>query len=96
MADYRRVPMTRLISRLGLSEFHNVGPLTEHKFSPSRVTLPLKQHAGAPAVPVVKTGQPVNAGRSAGRPRRGQTRRAHPCQHRGIVRLTHDSVVIDA
>ena len=65
MADYRRVPMTRLISRLGLSEFNNVGPLTEHSFSPSRVTLPLKQHAGAPAVAGGQDGAKGERGRSA-------------------------------
>jgi Na+-translocating ferredoxin:NAD+ oxidoreductase RnfC subunit len=96
MAEYRRVPMTRLISRLGLSEFHNVGPLTEHKFSPSRVTLPLKQHAGAPAVAVVKTGQTVNVGDLIAEPDAGKLGARIHASIRGVVRLTHDSVVIDA
>ena len=47
MAEFRRVPMRRLMARLGLGEFNNVGPLVEHSFSPRKVNLPLKQHAGA-------------------------------------------------
>ena len=96
MADYRRVPMSRLISRLGLSEYHNVGPLTEHTFSPSRVVLPLKQHAGAPAVAVVKTGQQVNVGDLVAAPEEGKLGARIHASIRGVARLTHDSVVIDA
>ena len=96
MAEFRRVPMGRLISRLGLSEFNNVGPLTEHRFSPSRVVLPLKQHAGAPAVPVVKTGQKVSAGDLLAMPEQGKLGARIHASICGVARLTHDSVVIDA
>jgi Na+-translocating ferredoxin:NAD+ oxidoreductase RnfC subunit len=96
MADYRRVPMTRLISRLGLSEYHNVGPLTEHKFSPKRVVLPLKQHAGAPAIAVVKTGQQVSVGDLIAAPEEGKLGARIHASIRGVVRLTPNSVVIDA
>ena len=37
LAEFRRVPMRRLIARLGLGEFNNVGPLIEHAFSPRKV-----------------------------------------------------------
>ncbi len=53
MAEFRRVPMRKLIARLGLGEFNNTGPLTDHKFAPRKVNILLKQHAGAPAIPVV-------------------------------------------
>ena len=96
MADYRRVPMSRLIARLGLSEINNVGPLTEHAFTPGRVVLPLKQHAGAPSVPVVKTGQKVNAGDLVAVPEEGKLGARIHASIGGIARLAHDSVVIDA
>jgi hypothetical protein len=35
MAEFRRVPMKRLIARLGLSEFNNVGPLTDMNSRPA-------------------------------------------------------------
>jgi Na+-translocating ferredoxin:NAD+ oxidoreductase RnfC subunit len=53
LADARRAPMKRLIAKLGLAAFNNVGPLVERDLHPQRVVLPLKQHAGAPAVPRV-------------------------------------------
>ncbi len=81
MGEFRRVPMRRLIAKLGLGEFRNEGPLNEHAFAPRKVTLPLKQHAGAPAVAVVKCGDRVRMGDLIAA-RSGQARRAHPCQHR--------------
>src|ERR1017187_3927839 len=96
MAEFRRVPMKRLIARLGLSGFNNVGPLTHVEFSPSRVVLPLKQHAGVPAVPVVKTGDRVRAGDLLAQPEAGKLGARIHASIGGVARLTHDAVVIDA
>lgn len=96
MAEFRRVPMARLISRLGLSEYHNTGPLTEVQFSPARVSLPLKQHAGAPSVPVVRNGEGVQTGDLLAAPQQGQLGARIHASIAGKVRLTHDSVVIEA
>jgi Na+-translocating ferredoxin:NAD+ oxidoreductase RnfC subunit len=62
MKDYRRVSTKRLILKLGLDNFRNVGPLTKHEFRPKKVVLPLKQHTGAPAVAQVKVGDRVKVG----------------------------------
>jgi len=62
MGEFRRVPMRKLIARLGLTEYRNEGPLKEHNFAPRKVTLPLKQHAGAPAAATVKCGDRVRVG----------------------------------
>ncbi len=62
MAEYRRIPTRRLIVKLGLEEFRNVGPLVDLPRQPKRVVLPLKQHAGAPALAVVRPGDRVRAG----------------------------------
>jgi Na+-translocating ferredoxin:NAD+ oxidoreductase RnfC subunit len=96
MADFRRVPMARLISRLGLSEFNNVGPLTPHAFSPTHVVLPLKQHAGVPSGPVVKTGDRVHAGDVLAEPPAGKLGARIHASIGGTVRLIHDAVAIDA
>ena len=82
MAEFRRVPMRRLIARLGLGGFKNAGPLKEYAFSPRRVVLPLKQHAGAPAAPVVKCGDRVRVGDRDCRAGSGQAGRADSRQHR--------------
>ena len=48
--------------KLGLMDFKNEGPLVDMPIHPQRVTLPLKQHAGAPAIATVKVGDRVREG----------------------------------
>jgi Na+-translocating ferredoxin:NAD+ oxidoreductase RnfC subunit len=62
LAKERRTPTRRLMSRLGLHSFRNIGPLDERDLMPKRVMIPLKQHVGAPSVPVVKVGDSVREG----------------------------------
>jgi Na+-translocating ferredoxin:NAD+ oxidoreductase RnfC subunit len=61
--EYRLVPTHRLIARLGLTEWERQRcPLDETDYRPSRVTIPLRQHIGAPSVPVVSAGDRVTVG----------------------------------
>jgi Na+-translocating ferredoxin:NAD+ oxidoreductase RnfC subunit len=63
MREYRLVPTHRLIARLGLTEWeHQSCPLDERQYSPERVSIPLRQHIGAPAKPVVGAGDAVSVG----------------------------------
>jgi len=63
MREYRRVPMERLVARLGLTEYEECTcPLDEREYQPRRVTIPLKQHIGAPSQPVVEVGDKVQRG----------------------------------
>jgi Na+-translocating ferredoxin:NAD+ oxidoreductase RnfC subunit len=63
MREYRLVPTHRLIARLGLTEWeHQACPLDEGQYSPERVSIPLRQHIGAPAKPVVGAGDAVKMG----------------------------------
>jgi len=96
LAEFRRVPMRRLIARLGLSEFNNVGPLVEHQFTPQRVRIPLKQHAGEPAVPVVKCGDQVHVGDLIAMPQPGKLGARVHASMDGTVTVTGDAVVIEA
>jgi Na+-translocating ferredoxin:NAD+ oxidoreductase RnfC subunit len=96
MAEYRRVPMRRLIAKLGLREFRNEGPLTEHNFAPRKVTLPLKQHAGAPAVAVVKCGDRVRVGDLIAAPEAGKLGARIHASIDGRVTVGADAVVIEA
>lgn len=62
---FRRVPIKKLSRRIGLTAYNDVGPLRNGdsvKFTPKRLVLPLKQHAGAPAEPLVSPSQKVKAG----------------------------------
>ena len=63
MAENRLIPSSRLVSRLNLGPWYpHYAPLLPDEYAPQAVNLLLKQHAGAPAVPVVKTGDSVKKG----------------------------------
>jgi Na+-translocating ferredoxin:NAD+ oxidoreductase RnfC subunit len=95
LAEFRRVPMRRLIARLGLGEFNNVGPLVDHPFSPKKVKILLKQHAGVPAVPVVKCGDRVRVGDLLAAPEQGKLGARVHASIDGIVTVTGDAVMIE-
>ena len=96
MGEYRRVPMRRLIAKLGLGEFNNVGPLVEYDFAPRKVRVLLKQHAGAPAVAVVKCGERVRAGDLLAAPEAGKLGARVHASMAGVVTVNKDSVLIEA
>lgn len=60
--DYKRYPVHKLISQLGLAVYDVPAPLEDEEHVFGRVTLPLRQNAGAPAQPVVKEGDAVTEG----------------------------------
>ncbi|VGP52587.1 Electron transport complex subunit RsxC [Klebsiella quasipneumoniae subsp. similipneumoniae] len=62
MAKYRLVPVKRLIAKLGLSPWYQEAPLVEDQPSVEKVTLQLRQHIGASAVPNVAVGERVTRG----------------------------------
>ena len=64
----RKAPMARLMQKLGLPQFHNTGPLREELLPATKVGIALKQHVGAPCVPVVAVGDRVTKGQVLGRP----------------------------
>jgi hypothetical protein len=65
--EYRLVPTHRLIARLGLTEWeHQVCVLDETDYRPELVSIPLQQHIGAPARPVVDVGDRVARGELIG------------------------------
>jgi Na+-translocating ferredoxin:NAD+ oxidoreductase RnfC subunit len=96
MAEFRRVPMRRLMAKLGLGEFNNVGPLTEHTFAPRKVNVLLKQHAGAPAVPVVKSGDRVREGDLLAAMEKGKLGARIHASIDGVVTVNKDAIVIEA
>jgi Na+-translocating ferredoxin:NAD+ oxidoreductase RnfC subunit len=64
----RKAPMARLMTKLGLRQFRNVGPLRDTPLAADRVGVKLKQHLGAPCEPSVAVGQRVAKGQELGRP----------------------------
>jgi Na+-translocating ferredoxin:NAD+ oxidoreductase RnfC subunit len=96
MAEYRRIPTKRLMTKLGLMECRNEGPLVDVPLAPRRVTLPLKQHAGAPAIAVVREGDRVRVGDVVGAPAKGALGARIHASIDGVVRSVNGSVVIEA
>jgi Na+-translocating ferredoxin:NAD+ oxidoreductase RnfC subunit len=92
----RRVPIRRLILKLGLAGFADEGPLVTPDCRPSRVTLPLKQHAGAPAQPTVRDGQRVDKGQTVARPEPDALGAAIHASIAGTCRVAEDRVIITA
>ncbi len=60
MMDYRKVPTQKLMQRLDVLRYHDDGPLMDMEINPREVRIPLKQHIGAPASPVVQVDQSVS------------------------------------
>ena len=66
--DNRKAPIPRLMTKLGLNQFRNVGPLVDAAIEPTTVGIKLKQHIGAPCEAAVAAGEAVRAGEVVGRP----------------------------
>lgn len=95
MAEFRRVPMRRLIARLGLGLYNTPAPLIPFDFSPRSVRIPLKQHAGVAAVPVVRAEQHVRAGDLLAAPPEGKLGARVHASIDGRVRVDSDAVTLE-
>lgn len=60
--ETKRMPVSRLITRLGISDYDVPAPLQTECMRVEEVCIPLKMHVGAPSAPVVKVGQRVKKG----------------------------------
>ncbi|HEA68895.1 MAG TPA: electron transport complex protein RnfC [Desulfobacterales bacterium] len=60
--DVRKVPTKRLMERLQVSRYDRHPEIFAGEIEVKKATIPLKQHIGAPAIPVVKTGDRVEKG----------------------------------
>ena len=64
--DFRKVPVSKLVKRLGLEDYNKDAPWSEAVCKPSRVKILMSQHIGAPCIPSVKEGQKVEKGAVVG------------------------------
>ncbi|MBQ9444174.1 MAG: 4Fe-4S dicluster domain-containing protein [Lachnospiraceae bacterium] len=75
--EYRKVPVHRLASRLGLAPYDVPAPLEDEPVSVSSVKIPLSQHIGAPARAIVKKGDTVKRGQMIGEAAEGLSVAVH-------------------
>jgi Na+-translocating ferredoxin:NAD+ oxidoreductase RnfC subunit len=64
--EERKVPVSKLIKRLGLADYNSDAPYLEHDYRPRRVRIYMSQHVGVPCAPTVAVGQSVKKGDVAG------------------------------
>ena len=62
----RKIPAKRIAARLGLGKYYDYQISGVKIIEPQKVSIPLKQHIGVPAVPVVKPGEKVTCGKIIG------------------------------
>lgn len=60
--DSKKLPTSRLIGRLGISDYNVPAPMDTQVLYTDKVKIPLKMNVGAPSVPVVSAGQNVAKG----------------------------------
>jgi Na+-translocating ferredoxin:NAD+ oxidoreductase RnfC subunit len=92
MYDYRKVPTSKLKQRLDILSFRDEAPLSDMAFSPAAVRVPLNQHLGAPAVPVVKEGARVRRHDLIGRPGGKVSSAVHASIDGIVTRVTNDDI----
>jgi Na+-translocating ferredoxin:NAD+ oxidoreductase RnfC subunit len=94
MYEYRRTPLKQLIQRLGIEEYDAPTPFQKIDCRPASVSIPVSQHIGAPAQPVVSVGQSVSRGELiADIPGEELGARLH-ASISGVVRAVGASIVI--
>jgi len=73
MYSGRHVPLRQLIQKLGVAEYDLAAPFRDIQIVPRQVRIPLAQHIGSPALPVVSRGDRVRSGDLIGEIPKGKT-----------------------
>lgn len=92
--DFRRVPMYRLVNRLGLTPYDLPAPLVEVPDRFNKVTIALRQHLGVPALPLVKPGDTVVEGAVVAATPQGALGAAIHASISGVVTQISDTAII--
>jgi Na+-translocating ferredoxin:NAD+ oxidoreductase RnfC subunit len=95
--EYRRVPMYRLVNRLGLAKYDVPAPLSAVDVTFSRVELRRSQHIGVPVQPTVRVGDAVKTGDLVGEIFEGALGAPIHASIDGVVTaITNEAIVIEA
>ena len=93
MREYRKVPTNRLISRIGMNKYLDFSETKAVTLDSKEVFIPLRQHIGAPAKPVVAIGDCVEYGQLIGEVKEGLGANIHS-SIAGIVVEVGNSITI--
>ncbi len=92
---YRKLPVKRLISRLDLLNYDHDCPIKKRKIQVKQVSIPLKQHIGDPAIPIVKVGETVEKGALIGKIPDGSLGAVIHASISGVIRHIGQEIVIE-
>ncbi len=95
LKEYRNVPTKRLTQRLGLGKFQNDAPFKSEKITAQLVTIPLQQHIGKPAIPVVQVGDKVQTGALIAKADSGGLSVPVHASINGTVKSVDDTIIIE-
>lgn len=94
--DGRRVPLSQLIMRLKLQDYDVETPFNPENISVKKVRIPLQQHIGKPALPVVKKGDKVDAGQLIGKVPEGELgANVHSSINGKVKEVTTENIFIE-
>lgn len=94
--EYRRVPIHRLVNRLGLARYDRPAPLVEVDADFRCVTILLRQHLGQACLPTVRVGERVQVGDVVGQPPEGALGApVHASIAGAVTQVRPDAVVIE-
>jgi len=92
----RKVSIKRLTRKLGLTPYDRHADFVEHDFKPNHVVIPLKQHFGFPAEPLVSVGDRVTLGQKIGQIPKGKIGATVHASINGRVTHVNESIRIEA
>ncbi|ABR46499.1 Respiratory-chain NADH dehydrogenase domain, 51 kDa subunit [Alkaliphilus metalliredigens QYMF] len=96
MREYRKVPAERLLARLELSGYADQVKDGYCSIEPHRVKIPLKQHIGKPATPIVEVGSLVEKGQLIARVNAGDLGANIHASMQGVVSEINEFIWIEA
>ena len=96
LADSRKVPLPKLIQRLGLRDYDRPAPFSDRRIDAPLLTVRLDQHRGAKAKPTVSAGAAVESGSEIASVPEDQLGCPVHAPARGVVRkVTPDAIILE-
>jgi Na+-translocating ferredoxin:NAD+ oxidoreductase RnfC subunit len=92
--DTRKIPLKRLMERLDVTRYDLHIPFYEDEIQVDKVSIPLRQHIGQPALPVVKVGDRVKKGDLIGEIPEGALGARVHASIDGTVEAVNENIVI--
>ena len=92
--EHKKIPTKRLIARLGLAPYVSQKLPVFQELDVNTCYLPLRQHIGKPAVPVVHPGQHVEKGQLAAKAAEGLSLNIHTGMAGVVTEVTQEGIKI--